>query len=100
MDASWSGLVGAMLRPARPLLLQCRARTEARAIAEHHAAELRARALADCRARIERARTSVFEAGDGVVSAEMTSLEREWRALARAERTAGARTLALWNEIA
>ncbi len=52
------------------------------------ASEQRAQALASlahCRARIELARSSVFEAGDGVVDARMTALEREWLALSRAE---------------
>jgi hypothetical protein len=100
MDASWNALVDAMLRPERPLLARCRARAEAHATAERRTAEHRAQALADCRARIEIARTSVFEAGDGVVDGRMTALEREWLALARGERSYEERMLVLWNEIA
>jgi hypothetical protein len=89
MNAAWNGLLAALLRPARPLLAQCRARAEEHANTDRHARELHAQALADCRARIELARSSVFEAGDGVVDARMTALEREWLALARAERPNG-----------
>ena len=45
--------------------------------------EERAAALADCAARIERARAAVFAAGDGAVPRLMTTLEREWLALSR-----------------
>lgn len=88
MDAAWNGLLATLLRPARPLLAQCRARAAAHANADRRASGQRAQALASlahCRARIELARSSVFEAGDGVVDARMTALEREWLALSRAE---------------
>jgi SAM-dependent methyltransferase len=48
-------------------------------------AEARAHALADCERRINLARASVFAANDGVVTAVMTDLEREWRALHAAD---------------
>ena len=67
---------------------------------ERRNTELRTQELADCRSRIEDARASVFAAGDGVVKANMTALEGEWLALARAERSCEERTLALWNAIA
>lgn len=95
MNAAWNGLLAALLRPARPLLAQCRARAEEHANADRRASELRAQALADCRARIELARSSVFEAGNGVVDGSMTALEREWLALARAERPADRRERAV-----
>ena len=100
MNALWNELLGTMLRPARPRLSQCRARANAHAIEERRDAELRTQALAHCRSRIEDARASVFAAGDGVVKADMTALEGEWLALARAERSCEERTLALWNAIA
>jgi hypothetical protein len=95
MNAGWNGLLAALLRPARPLLAQCRARAEEHANAGRRASELRAQALADCRVRIELARSSVFEAGDGVVDGRMTALEREWLGLERAERPADRRERAV-----
>jgi SAM-dependent methyltransferase len=46
--------------------------------------ETRAQAIADCERRIEDARATVLAKNDGVVTARMTDLEREWRTLARA----------------
>jgi len=100
MNALWTELVGAMLRPARPRLSVCRRRADAHVLDERRADDRRTQALAECRAKIEDARASVFAAGDGVVRADMTALEREWRTLARAERSCAERTLSLWNEIA
>ncbi|MBS2020183.1 MAG: hypothetical protein JST00_45410 [Deltaproteobacteria bacterium] len=54
--------------------------------------------MADCEARIQRARAAVFAADDGVVTASMTTLEREWRMLARTDRDAG--LMDLWASIA
>jgi len=100
MDASWNELLGAVLRPARPLLMQCRARAAAHEHRERRRAEHREQALAACRTRIELARAVVFSAGDGVVNGQMTALEREWRALARAERSFEERTASLWHAVA
>jgi hypothetical protein len=48
--------------------------------------EQRKRAMADCERRINEARATVLARNDGVVTAQMTDLEREWLTLARAER--------------
>ena len=100
MPASWNELVDSMLQPARPLLSQCRARAEAHGISERRASQRRDRELADCQKRIETARAAIFKAGDGVVGARMTALEREWLAHQRAERSPEERALELWNEMA
>jgi hypothetical protein len=44
------------------------------------------RAMADCERRINEARAIVLTRNDGVVTAHMTDLEREWLTLARTER--------------
>jgi SAM-dependent methyltransferase len=46
--------------------------------------ETRAQAIADCVRRIEDARAAVLATNDGVVTARMTDLEREWLTLVRA----------------
>ncbi len=48
-------------------------------------AEERDRAMADCERRINEARAIVLAKNDGVVTAHMTDLEREWLTLARAD---------------
>ena len=45
--------------------------------------EERVRAMADCERRITEARAIVLTRNDGVVTADMTLLEREWLTLAR-----------------
>ena len=69
---------GAVLRPGRANLERClRAREEyLRARADHQ--QTRTRTLAEIEAKLSAARQRVFAAGDGVVKAEMTALEREW----------------------
>ena len=99
MDTSWTQLAKALLSPARPRLPQCRARAEALAARESRLTERRTRALAECRDRIEAARASVFETGNGVVGADMTALEREWLQLAR-PRSPAETTRELWLEMA
>lgn len=61
-------------------------------------AKNRARALAECEARIEAARADVFAARDGVVTANMTALEREWRRVSRGDREGEA--MDVWARIA
>jgi hypothetical protein len=100
MNALWTDLIGAILKPARPRLSVCRRRADAHLADHRRTEERRLLALADCRARIEGARATVFAAGDGVVRGDMTALEREWRTLSREERSIEERTLALWGEIA
>lgn len=100
MAAPWTELADGILRPTRPWLARTRARAEAHLARERRAAERRAEALAACRARIEDERSRVFEAGNGVVNARMTTLEREWRSLAHEPHSPRARALALWNELA
>jgi hypothetical protein len=80
---SWLQVLDHLLRPARRDLERCQ-RERQRHLAERRPFdEARTRALADCEARIERARAVVFAANDGVVPATMTELEREWRRLSR-----------------
>lgn len=66
--------------PARPSL-QRRASERERHLDGRWLAEKRAHAIADCERRINDARTVVFATNDGVVTARMTDLEREWRTL-------------------
>lgn len=95
MRNSWLKLVESVLRPARPRLEECRDEADrvGRAIAD-----TRARAVASCEARIEAARTAVFAHDDGVVTARMTDLEREWRRLSRAD--VDGQIMAVWARIA
>jgi hypothetical protein len=51
--------------------------------AKRLSAEERARAIADCERRINDARATVLAKNDGVVTAHMTDLEREWLTLSR-----------------
>lgn len=95
MRSDWLGLVDSLLRPARPRLAECRA--EGERIAAELAAK-RARALADCEARIEALRSEVFAARDGVVTAKMTALEREWRRVSRGDRDG--ELMEIWSRIA
>jgi hypothetical protein len=98
MRDSWLELVDTLLRPARPGHALCERERE-RCVAERKVlAEARTRRLSSCEARIERARADVFAADDGVVSARMTALEREWRLLARPDPDAG--MMDLWARIA
>jgi hypothetical protein len=95
MREDWTRLVDSLLRPVRPRLDECRGE------AERVAADLagkRARALADCEVRIESLRAQVFAAKDGVVTAQMTALEREWRRLSRGDRDG--ELMQVWSRIA
>ncbi len=98
MRDSWLELVDRVLRPARPRLEQCRRVAEELRVTGQFASGERDRALLSCQARIEQARAAVFEAGDGVVPARMTDLEREWRALLRSDPDRG--LMDLWARIA
>lgn len=98
MRDSWLGLVDSLLRPARPRLETCAAERERCLDERRAAAGARARAKARCEARIEGLRAEVFAAKDGVVSARMTDLEREWRILSRPDADAG--LMDLWARIA
>src|SRR5688500_1122447 len=95
---SWQKVIDSVLRPARPELERCfAARAEYLVARQLHASE-RARAMKDCELRIEQARTMVFAANDGVVTARMTDLEREWRRLSRPD--PDAKMMDLWAQIA
>lgn len=98
VDSHWLGLVDVVLRPQRRHLARCHRAREEHLERRRREAERRARAMADCEARIQMARAAVFAADDGVVSASMTTLEREWRNLARTDRDAG--LMDLWASIA
>ncbi len=98
MLARWLDLLDSVLRPARPHLERCTREADAHVALRRQVAETRARAVADCERRIERARATVFSANDGVVSLNMTELEREWRRLARWNDDDG--VIDLWARIA
>ncbi len=86
MRESWLELVdSAVLRPARPDFSRCARERDAHMAQRCGAAERRAQGLADCQRRIELVRADVLAANDGVVSAQMTTLEREWRMLSRTD---------------
>lgn len=89
--ASWQKVIDSVLRPPRPHLERCIAEREAYV-------EARRRAIRDCEIRIEQARSAVFAANDGVVTARMTELEREWRTLSRADQEG--KLMDLWARIA
>ena len=95
MREAWLRVVDSLLRPARPRLAECRA--EAERMAQAFASE-RARAVADCERRIEALRAEVFAAKNGVVTASMTALEREWRRLSRGDRDG--ELMDIWARIA
>ncbi|MDB4941262.1 MAG: hypothetical protein JWP97_796 [Labilithrix sp.] len=95
---TWLEVVGSLLRPARPELERCQRARDEHLASRQRLAEQRAHALAACERRIESARHEVLAAADGVVSARMTDLEREWRRLARRDPDAG--LMDLWARIA
>ncbi|MDB5220079.1 MAG: hypothetical protein JWO86_8006 [Myxococcaceae bacterium] len=94
---SWVELVECVLRPARPDLERCAREREHYAVARRPFAEARARAVAQCVGRIESLRAAAFAANDGVVTSQMTELEREWRRLSRPDPDAG--LMDLWARI-
>jgi hypothetical protein len=91
-------LVDSVLRPARPHLERCLREREMHLAARRAFVEERARAIANCRARIEDARAAVFAANDGVVTSRMGELEREWRMLSRPDPDDG--LMDLWARVA
>jgi hypothetical protein len=95
---AWLELVGAVLLPARPHLERCLRERELHLARERRSITRQAQALADCQARIERVRAAVLAARDGVVTSEMTSLEREWRALSRSDHDG--KLMDLWARVA
>jgi hypothetical protein len=98
MRYSWLDLVAGVLRPARSRLADCLRQRELQQAARRPEAERRARAIADCEARIERERAAVLAANDGVISLRMRDLEREWRALSRLDPEG--EVMELWARIA
>ena len=97
MRDAWLDLVGAVLEPARPHLEVCLRERAAQAAVDRAFAVRQAQELAECASRIEKARSAVFAANDGVVTAEMTRLEREWRALSRPDHDG--RLMNLWARL-
>jgi hypothetical protein len=95
---SWLELVDCVLRPARPQLMPCLRERDLHRAAGRRLVEEQARALLDCRNRIEAARAAVLAADDGVIPARMTDLEREWRGLSRFDAEGG--LMELWARIA
>jgi hypothetical protein len=76
----WDAILARALRPARPRLDAClRAHREYAAAAADHA-HGRTRRLVAIESRLNAARAKVFAAGNGVVPAEVTAIEREWLA--------------------
>ncbi|AKU99826.1 hypothetical protein AKJ09_06490 [Labilithrix luteola] len=98
MHDSWSSLVGNILTPARPRLEACLRAREEHVETRRVLGQRRAKRIAECEARLVAAREEVFAAHDGVVTARMTDLEREWRALARQDPDNG--LMDLWARIA
>jgi hypothetical protein len=95
----WLAALEHVHRPARGALARCCEEADRHARERRPINEARARAVAECVARIEAARADVFAAKDGVVSARMTQLEAEWRRLSRrADRDGDA--MELWARIA
>lgn len=97
MRDSWSNLVGRILQPARPRLDACLRAREAHVEARRLLGQRRAKRIAECEARIVDAREEIFAAHDGVVTARMTDLEREWRLLSRQDPDNG--LMDLWADI-
>ena len=96
---NWDHIVAGVLRPARPELARCLRAVEEYSAARADHANNRMRALADIESRIQGARDRVFAVGTGVVTSEMTALEREWREASRDTRDS--RDLErLWQRIA
>ena len=98
MRDAWLNLVDSVLRPARPHRERCLRARESHVAGRRLLAEGRARALAECAARIESARAAIFAANDGVVPSQMRDLEREWQRLARLDPDGG--VMDLWARIA
>jgi hypothetical protein len=97
-QGTWFDLVEYLGKPRRTELVRTLAKRDAHVARRRTSAEARARAKAACEARIERARAAVFAEGDGVVGGAMTTLEREWRQLARSDDDGA--MMDLWAEIA
>lgn len=95
----WDRILDGVLRPARPERARClRALDEYQAARDDHMTT-RSRALAEIEARIGDARERALAADDGVVTSEMTRLERAWREASRA--TPSTRDLErLWARVA
>jgi hypothetical protein len=98
MRDSWLELVNGVLLPVRPQLEPCRQAGALHRAGGQLAAKDRVQALDDCRNRIEAARALVFAANDGIISSDMTFLEREWRSLSRTDPEAG--LMDLWASLA
>lgn len=98
MRDPWFQLVDTVLRPSRSELQRCLRERERHVAAERIASDERASALTQCRSEIENLRAFVFATGDGVVSADMTELERQWVRLSRTDRDG--RMMDLWARIA
>jgi hypothetical protein len=95
---SWLNLIDSVLRPARPHLGRCLLERDRHLVARRLFTEQRARAIANCEARIESVREAVFAAKDGMVTSRMTDLEREWRTLSRSDPDGG--LMDVWARVA
>jgi hypothetical protein len=97
MGSDWLELLDRVLRPARPGLSRCLAERSRHLERGRDADAARALELSACEQRIIEARAAVFAAADGVVSAGMTELERQWRRLARLRAEQG--MMELWASL-
>jgi len=98
MADTWSEILDAVLRPARPALAACLRAREEHLVVRKAVVDARANAVAACVRAIESARAAVFASDDGVVTRRMTELEREWRRLSRPDPDGG--LMDLWARIA
>lgn len=83
MSEDWDRILAGVLRPARSELDGCKRALDEYAAARADFAQSRMRVLSEIEARLSAARAKVFAAGTGVVSADMTALEREWLTASR-----------------
>lgn len=97
MRDSWLKLVDRVSRPDRKQLERCLVERARHLQTVRPLSHVRARALAECQTRIERARADVFAADDGIVTSAMTELEREWLVLSR--RDTDGELMDLWARI-
>jgi hypothetical protein len=90
-----------VLSPRRLDLARCEGERGPYLEARRIKSEERTRAKIHCERRIDALRAEVFAAQDGVVTARMTALEREWRQLSRAaERDREGALMDLWARVA
>ncbi len=97
----WLEVASKLLSPARPRpeVERCLHEGKLHDEARRRVAQERTAAIADCVARIEKARAAVFARDDGSVPRLMTELEREWRTLSKRRTDPDGETMDLWARI-